>query len=79
MLDDPDATHTKPTDNLFGNLGQELKKTSPKGFGKASHDLIIKNSSHLVDSGYKWRTKTNRQKARQLRKNNNLLQRHNKL
>ena len=29
MQDDPDVTHTKPIENLFGNLDQELKKTGP--------------------------------------------------
>ena len=78
MLDDPDATHTKPIENLFGNLDQELKKTGPQGFRKASDKLIIKYSSDLIDSKYKWRTKANGQKARELRKKNNLLQRQNK-
>ena len=67
MLDDPDATHTKPIENLFGNLDWELKKTGPQSFGKASDDLIIKYSSDLIDSGCKWRTKANRQKARELK------------
>ena len=65
MLDDPDLTHTKPIENLFGNLYQELKKTGPQGFGKTSDNLILKYSSDLIDSGYKWRTKANRQKARE--------------
>ena len=29
MQDDPDVTHTKPIENLSGNLDQELKKTGP--------------------------------------------------
>ena len=67
MLDDPDATHTKPIENLFGNLDQELKKTGPHGFRKASDKLIIKYFSDLIDSRYKWRTKANGQKARELK------------
>ena len=67
MLDDPDATHTKPIENLFGNLDRELKKTGPQGFGEASDNLIIKYSSDLIDSRCKWRTKANRQKARELK------------
>ena len=60
MLDHPDATHTKPIENLFGNHDRVLKKTGPQGFGKASDNLIIKYSGDLIDSAYKWRTKANR-------------------
>ena len=42
MLDDSDATHTKPIENLFGNMDRELKKTGAQGFNKVADDLIIK-------------------------------------
>ena len=67
MLDDPDGTNTKPIENLFGNLDRELRKTGPQGFMKVSDDLIIKYSSDLIGIGYQWRTKANRQKAKELR------------
>ena len=67
MVDDPDATHTKPIENLFWNFQRKLKKTALQGFGKVSGDLVIKSSSDLIDSGCKWRTKGNRQKARELK------------
>ena len=67
MPDDPDATNTKPIENLFGNLDRELKKTGPQGFQKASNDLIIKYSSDLIGSSHQWRTKANREKAKELK------------
>ena len=67
MLDDPDATNTKPIENLFGNLDHELRKTGPQGFMKVSDNLIIKYCSDLIGIGYQWRTKANRQKAKELR------------
>ena len=53
MLDDPNATHTKPIENLLGNLDGDFKKTGLQGFGKASDNLIMKYSSDLFDSGNK--------------------------
>ena len=44
MLDDPDATNTKPIENLFGNLDREIKKTGSSGFKNVSDDLLIKYS-----------------------------------
>ena len=32
MLDDPDATNSKPIEKLFGNLDREIRKTGPQGF-----------------------------------------------
>ena len=42
MLDDADATNTKPIENIFGIWDREIAKTGPQGFQKASDDLIIK-------------------------------------
>ena len=42
MLDDPDATNSKPIENLFGNLDREIRKTGPQGFKKVSYDLLIR-------------------------------------
>ena len=49
MLDDQDATHSKPIDNYFGNLDRELKKYSPQGDDKSPSDLVIKYSRGLID------------------------------
>jgi len=38
MLDDSDATHSKPIENYFGNLDCELKQYGPQGFDKATSD-----------------------------------------
>ena len=42
MLDDPDATHSKPIENYFGNLDRELKKSGPEEYDKSTSDLVIK-------------------------------------
>ena len=47
MLDDPDATHSKPIENYFGNLDRELKKSDPQGYDKSRSDLVIKYSKDL--------------------------------
>ena len=31
MLDDPDANHSKPIENYFGNMDHEIKKSGPAG------------------------------------------------
>ena len=41
MLDDADATNTKPIESFFGNWDREIAKTEPQGFQKAADDLII--------------------------------------
>ena len=67
LLDDSDTTHTKPIENYFGNFDRELEKTGAQGFDKSTDDLIIKYSRDLIDDGYKWRTKENRKKAKELK------------
>ena len=68
LLDDPDITKTKPIENFFGNLDCELKKTGAHGFDKAADDLVIKYSKDLLEpSAFQWRTKANKQKAKQLK------------
>ena len=65
LLDDADITTTKPIENFFGNLDQELKKTGSKGFGKVGYDLIIKYSKDLLKSNaFEWQTKETREKAK---------------
>ena len=60
MLDHPDATSTKSTENYFGNLDRKIGKTGTQGFGKCGDDLVIKYSRELVDGQHKWLTKVNR-------------------
>ena len=66
MLNDPDATHSKPIENYFGNLDRELKKSGPQGFNKCTSDLIIKYSKDLVGEDNEWRSKANRVVAKQV-------------
>ena len=66
MLDDTDATHTKPVENFFGIMDREIKKTGPQGFAKVSDDLI-KYARDLVVGDYQWWSKTNRKKAKELK------------
>jgi hypothetical protein len=66
MLDDPDATHTKPIENYFGNFDRELEKTGSQGFEKVTDDLIIKYSKDLIEEGNMWRVKANRKIAEEL-------------
>ena len=42
MLDDPDANHSKPIENYFGNVDREIKKSGPQGIDKCTSDLVIK-------------------------------------
>ena len=67
MLDDCDATQTKPIENYYGNLDRKLKKAGVQGFGKVTDDLLIKYTRDLIDEGHKWRTKSNRKKAKELK------------
>ena len=68
LLDDGDVTTTKPIENFFGNLDRELRKAGNKGFGKAANDLMIKESSDLIEQGrFEWRKKANRNRAQQLK------------
>ena len=67
MLDDGDATHTKPIEIYYGNLDRELKKAGAQGFDKVTDDLLIKYSRDLIDEGHKWRTKANRKKVNELK------------
>ena len=53
MLDDGDATHTKPIENYYGNFDRELKKAGAQGFDKVTDDLLIKYSRDLIDEGHK--------------------------
>ena len=64
MLDDSDATHTKPIENYFGNFDRELKQSGPQGFDKATSDLIIKYSKDLLDGEHLWHTRANRKAAK---------------
>lgn len=36
MMDDSDATHSKPVENYFGNLDRLISKSGPQGFDKVS-------------------------------------------
>ena len=67
MMDDSDATHSKPIENFFGNFDRDLEKTGAQGFDKVSNDLLIKYSKDLIDKGHKWRSKENRKKAKELK------------
>ena len=49
IMDDPDATHSKPIENYFGNFDRELQKTG--GFQKVTDDRIIKYSKDLIEEG----------------------------
>ena len=48
MMDDPDATHSKPVENFFGNLDRYISKTGPEGFDKVTDDLVIKYGRDLI-------------------------------
>ena len=63
MLNDPDANHTKPIENYFGNLNREVQKSGPQGFDKAASDLIIKYSKDLLGTQHEWHRKANRKAA----------------
>ena len=67
MLDDADATHTKPVENFFGIMDREIKKAGPQGFATVSDDLIIKYARDLVVGDYQWWSKTNRKKGKELK------------
>ena len=64
MLDDPDATNSKPIENLFGNLDREIRKTGPQGFKKVSDDLLIKYARDAIAENYEWRKNANRNEQR---------------
>ena len=66
MLDDPDASHSKPIENYFVNLDRELKKSGPQGFDKSTSDLVIKYSKYYIDGKHEWRTRANRNVVKQL-------------
>ena len=63
MLDDADATNTKPIENFLGNWDREIAKTVPQGFQKAADDLIIKYTRDNIAHNHQWRTKANREQA----------------
>ena len=67
MLNDPDATHSKPVENFFGNIDRELKKSGPQGFDKCACDLVIKYSTDLISDDDYWKTKANRAAAKKLK------------
>ena len=66
MLDDPDANHSKPIENYFGNVDREIKKSGPQGIDKCTSDLVIKYSKDLVGDEYQWRKKANRSAAKEI-------------
>ena len=66
MLDDPDANHSKPIENYFGNMDREIKKSGPAGFDKCTSDLIIKYSQDLIGDDDMWRAKANRKAAKEI-------------
>ena len=68
MMDDPDATHSKPVENYFGNLDRYVSKTGPQGFDKVTDDLVLKYGKDLItESEYEWRSKENRESAKRLK------------
>ena len=68
LLGEADITTTKPIENFFGNLDQELKKTGSKEFGKVGDDLIIKYSKDLLKSNaFEWQIKATQEKAKELK------------
>ena len=67
MLDNPDATNSKPIENYLGNLDQELKKFGPQGYDKSTSDLVIKYSKDLIDGKHEWCTHANRNAAKNLK------------
>ena len=66
MLDDPDASHSKPIENYFGNLDRGVKKSGPQGFDNSTSDLVIKYSKDYIDGKHERRTRANRNAAKQL-------------
>ena len=66
MLDDPDATHSKPIENYFGNLDREFKKSGPQGYDKSTSDIVIKYSKDLIDGKHERCTRANRNTAKNL-------------
>ena len=68
MMDDPDATHSKPVENYFGNLDRYVSKTGPQGFDKVTDDLVLKYEKDLITgSEYEWRSRENKESAKQLK------------
>ena len=68
MMDDPDATHTKPVENFFGNFDRYVSKTGPQGFDKITDDLVIKYGKDLIDHNeHAWRLKENKQASKKLK------------
>ena len=66
ILDDPDATHSKPIQNCFGNFDWELEKSGPQSYDKSTSDLVIKYSKDLTDGKHEWCTRANRNTAKNL-------------
>ena len=52
MMDDPDATHSKPVENYFGNLDCYLAKTGPQGFDKVIFIHVYPMRKRFVTSDY---------------------------
>ena len=67
IMDDGDASHTKPIENYYGNFDRELRKTGAQGCDKVCDDLVIKYSRDLVGEGHKWKSKATRKKAESLK------------
>ena len=52
MMDDPDATHSKPVENYFGNLDRYLAKTGSQGFDKVIFIHVYPMRKCFVNSDY---------------------------
>ena len=52
MMDDPDATHSKPVENYFGNLDRYLAKTGSQGLDKVIFIHVYPMRKCFVNSDY---------------------------
>ena len=66
MLDDPDATQSKPIENYFGNLDREHKKSRAQDFDQSISDLEIKYSKDLIEKESKWQKRANKAAAKKI-------------
>ena len=66
MLDNPDATQSKPIENYFGNLDREHKKSRAQDFDQSISNQEIKYSKDLIEKESKWQKKANKAAAKEI-------------
>ena len=65
---DKAPTHTKPVENLFGNVDMILSRFGPQALSKSSDDIVIKYSSDLLDNTFDWASRRMRKIASKVEK-----------